>query len=57
MALGNWDAHAKNTSFLYRQLGLPIAAPLDGAATLYSGAAGRHEESARLRMARLREMG
>lgn len=28
MALGNWDAHAKNTSFLYRVPGLPVVAPL-----------------------------
>lgn len=28
MALGNWDAHAKNTSFLYRGPGLPTVAPL-----------------------------
>lgn len=28
MALGNWDAHAKNMSFLYRESGLPTVAPL-----------------------------
>ncbi len=28
MALGNWDAHAKNTSFLYRELCAPVLAPL-----------------------------
>ncbi len=28
MALGNWDAHAKNTSFLYPKLGTPAVAPL-----------------------------
>ena len=28
MALGNWDAHAKNTSFLYCEPGLPTVAPL-----------------------------
>ena len=28
MALGNWDAHAKNTSFLYREPCLPVLAPL-----------------------------
>lgn len=27
-ALGNWDAHAKNTSFLYKKPGLPTVAPL-----------------------------
>ena len=28
MALGNWDAHAKNTSFLYSKLASPVVAPL-----------------------------
>lgn len=28
MALGNWDAHAKNTSFLYLDTGSPVVAPL-----------------------------
>ena len=28
MALGNWDAHAKNISFLYLKHSLPIVAPL-----------------------------
>ena len=28
LALGNWDAHAKNISFLYRKLGIPTVAPL-----------------------------
>lgn len=28
MALGNWDAHAKNTSFLYAEPALPAVAPL-----------------------------
>lgn len=28
MALGNWDAHAKNMSFLYRESGQPAVAPL-----------------------------
>lgn len=28
MSLGNWDAHAKNTSFLYREPMVPTLAPL-----------------------------
>ena len=28
LALGNWDAHAKNTSFLYREQMVPTLAPL-----------------------------
>ncbi len=28
IALGNWDAHAKNTSFLYPKLATPVVAPL-----------------------------
>ena len=28
MVLGNWDAHAKNTSFLYPKEGLPVVAPM-----------------------------
>ncbi|MBQ9003420.1 MAG: HipA domain-containing protein [Eggerthellaceae bacterium] len=28
LALGNWDAHAKNTSLLYEQLAVPAVAPM-----------------------------
>lgn len=28
LVLGNWDAHAKNTSFLYREQMVPTLAPL-----------------------------
>ena len=28
LVLGNWDAHAKNTSFLYREQMVPALAPL-----------------------------